>query len=81
MSNFNSIKVRLKLGGIADGVSSLLFQFHKGTIKTPKAYHHLQYQTIFQFHKGTIKTHRPTHNLVKITGFQFHKGTIKTPLY
>ena len=33
-SNFNSIKVRLKLTKGALRLLDLLFQFHKGTIKT-----------------------------------------------
>ena len=31
---FNSIKVRLKLGGVQQQVCKRTFQFHKGTIKT-----------------------------------------------
>ena len=34
ISYFNSIKVRLELGGALGVASSLLFQFHKGAIRT-----------------------------------------------
>ena len=56
-SYFNSIKVRLKLGAGAGVGNLLLFQFHKGTIKTILC--HLDFVNIplFQFHKGTIKTY------------------------
>ena len=33
-TNFNSIKVRLKQNELRDKFRKLLFQFHKGTIKT-----------------------------------------------
>ena len=33
-NHFNSIKVRLEPAGIIAGAGSLLFQFHKGTIRT-----------------------------------------------
>ena len=35
--NFNSIKVRLKLLAWLVSLDYLIFQFHKGTIKTNKA--------------------------------------------
>ena len=38
------------------GGSSLLFQFHKGTIKTKRFMQITTEMTKFQFHKGTIKT-------------------------
>ena len=34
-----------------------VFQFHKGTIKTPSCDIHKSRFIGFQFHKGTIKTH------------------------
>ena len=56
----------------------MLFQFHKGTIKTPKADQtHLSWAE-FQFHKGTIKTAPRNTGLLFDVSFQFHKGTIKT---
>ena len=56
-SNFNSIKVRLKLLATLLGAGlGLLFQFHKGTIKT-RLKDYLDFiLMLFQFHKGTIKT-------------------------
>ena len=55
----------------------LIFQFHKGTIKTllEKVIRE-KYQ--FQFHKGTIKTIDTPLIRAILNGFQFHKGTIKT---
>ena len=38
----------------------MLFQFHKGTIKTFKIRPSLLNPILFQFHKGTIKTVRAT---------------------
>ena len=56
-SNFNSIKVRLKRNYPRDGTGLyLLFQFHKGTIKTFFTKHYFVGCPLFQFHKGTIKT-------------------------
>ena len=37
-------------------ISVLLFQFHKGTIKTKNRAEYQVYTHLFQFHKGTIKT-------------------------
>ena len=36
--NFNSIKVRLELVGVAVLLFSTIFQFHKGTIRTSSWY-------------------------------------------
>ena len=55
--NFNSIKVRLKLlDRLRAYFKRLLFQFHKGTIKTRILIIFLLLAQKFQFHKGTIKT-------------------------
>ena len=54
--DFNSIKVRLKLGFYKYFICSELFQFHKGTIKTNIRSTTVNIRTAFQFHKGTIKT-------------------------
>ena len=35
---------------------TMIFQFHKGTIKTKEALDMVQGYLKFQFHKGTIKT-------------------------
>ena len=56
----------------------LLFQFHKGTIKTHRSYKDYDQYHKFQFHKGTIKTKANGNTRVTISVFQFHKGTIKT---
>ena len=57
----------------------LLFQFHKGTIKTYYMSLREILVYVFQFHKGTIKTTKKfiTISIVSLK-FQFHKGTIKT---
>ena len=56
-NDFNSIKVRLKHDVIQNCVpAQVIFQFHKGTIKT---YCWILVRVLrheFQFHKGTIKT-------------------------
>ena len=53
---FNSIKVRLKPCRVKKRCSVLLFQFHKGTIKTNRLVETSKRMRVFQFHKGTIKT-------------------------
>ena len=55
--NFNSIKVQLEhiAVGLASGL--VLFQFHKGTIRTGIRLLWLQATMQFQFHKGTIRTY------------------------
>ena len=55
-ANFNSIKVRLKLIKVLIYALTLIFQFHKGTIKTDLSHRHMFTAKVFQFHKGTIKT-------------------------
>ena len=54
--HFNSIKVRLKLTRSVDMGQFVVFQFHKGTIKTPRRPSPPCRGVPFQFHKGTIKT-------------------------
>ena len=54
--DFNSIKVRLKQRLKFNLSPLVIFQFHKGTIKTSKNRSYNLNQHIFQFHKGTIKT-------------------------
>ena len=59
-------------------MNPLVFQFHKGTIRTlspQKAYHSIG---LFQFHKGTIRTHVLNNHHRRNQLFQFHKGTIRT---
>ena len=55
-TNFNSIKVRLKLKFTSDTYGIIIFQFHKGTIKTDIQHEATSLDKKFQFHKGTIKT-------------------------
>ena len=55
-TNFNSIKVRLKLPARFELATLSLFQFHKGTIKTSYLPTFFPMTRQFQFHKGTIKT-------------------------
>ena len=78
--HFNSIKVRLKQSSCFHSVKGLLFQFHKGTIKTGYScyraggYHHFNSIKVRLKRKNSIKTY---YRYL----FQFHKGTIKTPQY
>ena len=37
-------------------ITSTLFQFHNGTIKTDSSKNELEFSILFQFHNGTIKT-------------------------
>ena len=39
----------------------MIFQFHKGTIKTMYVDLAASLRPLFQFHKGTIKTYRGCH--------------------
>ena len=77
-SNFNSIKVRLKLYVMSAVLATMIFQFHKGTIKTDYLSVNTSLNNAFQFHKGTIKTEYGPTTLRPHYQFQFHKGTIKT---
>ena len=54
--NFNSIKVQLRQERHNIHATSGIFQFHKGTIKTPAVHSLTRCMSPFQFHKGTIKT-------------------------
>ena len=53
---FNSIKVRLRQLLISRGEVRVLFQFHKGSIKTIYLSEDGRLTFEFQFHKGSIKT-------------------------
>ena len=53
---FNSIKVRLELQAISLFVALMIFQFHKGTIRTSRYNPRWRVTTPFQFHKVTIRT-------------------------
>ena len=78
LSDFNSIKVRLKLGAVKDGISSLLFQFHKGTIKTSPPCITISTSSNFNSIKVRLKLQGRAALLNAQNLFQFHKGTIKT---
>ena len=59
LQDFNSIKVRLEhLSLILIPMSSVLFQFHKGAIRTSGNATISNSTTAFQFHKGAIRTGR-----------------------
>ena len=55
-SDFNSIKVRLELPFCVFLPAFLIFQFHKGTIRTLIKKNGMIIIREFQFHKGTIRT-------------------------
>ena len=77
-NNFNSIKVRLKpITAGAHLIGGLLFQFHKGTIKTPKSDPRISRFIGFQFHKGTIKTINTTATLYPLKNFNSIKVRLK----
>ena len=59
-------------------ILTLLFQFHKGTIRTHAAGIIFYRALGFQFHKGTIRTVALTYGIHLRLLFQFHKGTIRT---
>ena len=48
--------MRLELGVLASALSFLVFQFHKGAIRTVIAQSALFAAQRFQFHKGAIRT-------------------------
>ena len=56
----------------------LVFQFHKGTIRTSLCNVLRVPSTSFQFHKGTIRTEFKGCLPNLSNSFQFHKGTIRT---
>ena len=62
----------------AQVVLCLLFQFHKGTIRTVGPVVSAAGSILFQFHKGTIRTNHGVGEEKVIHQFQFHKGTIRT---
>ena len=56
VTDFNSIKVRLEPLPFVSAALYLLFQFHKGAIRTKQIIVHNLLQLLFQFHKGAIRT-------------------------
>ena len=76
LSNFNSIKVRLeRINGLGSIAGALLFQFHKGTIRTNIDAQAIDMFIEFQFHKGTIRTHRC--RLTTMKGFYFNSIKVR----
>ena len=59
----------------------LIFQFHKGTIRTVSAGASDAGGLLFQFHKGTIRTVSAGASAAGGLLFQFHKGTIRTRVH
>ena len=77
MAYFNSIKVRLKPSSGIKRLLDLLFQFHKGTIKTQQPVTSSLQGQRFQFHKGTIKTIFLHKNTKIVTHFNSIKVRLK----
>ena len=76
--NFNSIKVQLEHEMSRYYTDFMLFQFHKGTIRTLFPRCNNPVPVVFQFHKGTIRTFCNLIGYIIVLPFQFHKGTIRT---
>ena len=74
---FNSIKVRLKLQTLSRWCAVVLFQFHKGTIKTGGVWYVLVCSWNFNSIKVRLKLYSTAYHCLR-KRFQFHKGTIKT---
>ena len=77
MRYFNSIKVQLKLSSVAVAPAAIVFQFHKGTIKTENPTQADEYGKNFNSIKVQLKLIVVV-DILKKSIFQFHKGTIKT---
>ena len=78
-TNFNSIKVRLEHEIVSYILSGVLFQFHKGTIRTIFAIPRCRQYKYF----NSIKVRLERLVLFPVLfypSFQFHKGTIRTLL-
>ena len=78
LHSFNSIKVRVK--HMRNGIerSGLLFQFHKGTSKTPNCLTCATRSGSFNSIKVRVKPHQFQGRRRVLRQFQFHKGTSKT---
>ena len=75
---FNSIKVQLEHVDFQSQVEAHLFQFHKGTIRTPTWLCVISSSVYFNSIKVQLELvmRLGWHNSVLV--FQFHKGTIRT---
>ena len=77
--NFNSIKVRLELTAGAGLLGSLLFQFHKGAIRTIPSIRDCEIRIYFNSIKVRLeRSWLPAAGAYAL--FQFHKGAIRTAL-
>ena len=77
MCHFNSIKEQLKPYHQRIDVGIVIFQFHKGTIKTLEDVNTLWELLDFNSIKVQLK-HLEGRYGMTMKKFQFHKGTIKT---
>ena len=77
MRNFNSIKVQLKRARLGGWPRTLLFQFHKGTIKAANNDKPKEAHSYFNSIKVQLKQMETNIGKKVIIRFQFHKGTIK----
>ena len=63
---------------MADILSPIIFQFHKGAIRTRIQAGQRAGVHQFQFHKGAIRTFSIMADILSPIIFQFHKGAIRT---
>ena len=77
LRGFNSIKVRLERTIELHWHTRLMFQFHKGTIRTQVRAYELIINERFNSIKVRLEHQATIDNIVANT-FQFHKGTIRT---
>ena len=77
LRHFNSIKVRLELFMLHKLIEPVLFQFHKGTIRTLPANPPSAPPDNFNSIKVRLEL-RFAMTIIHIVRFQFHKGTIRT---
>ena len=77
LRNFNSIKVRLERKPNLANSSRILFQFHKGTIRTPPLLVFIN--CLINFNSIKVRLEPFASVIVPFAlPFQFHKGTIRT---
>ena len=77
--DFNSIKVRLEhCNMMIQFMICMLFQFHKGTIRTEILAVSSPLNVNFNSIKVRLELSQMSDNYTNISKFQFHKGTIRT---
>ena len=76
--NFNSIKVRLELVFDSREHGIIIFQFHKGAIRTKLPKTSLYYIAHFNSIKVRLER-RSSSSSCRCRTFQFNKGAIRTP--